>query len=298
MTNSVGFIGLGVMGLPMAERLLAQGLPLVVWNRTAAKAGALSARGASRAASPREVAATAVVVLTMLSDDAAVEAVALGGDGIAAGIGSGKVHCDMSTIGTETSRRLGAHYARQGAHFVHAPVLGNWRAAAAGSLLIFAGGAETAIERCRPVFAALGKKVWRWDRPEQATAVKLACNLLLGGMVELLAESLLLASRAGVTGETMLEIIGASALGAPMYRAKGETILQRGFVPPSFYLRHMRKDLELALVAGQHCGATLPATRAIRDVFAAAAAGPRADVDYSAVYEYLEELSAGRAQPA
>lgn len=292
MKSAVGFIGLGVIGAPMAARLLEQGLPLLVWNRTAEKCEPLVARGARRAATAAELAAAAGVVVTMVADGPALEAVVGGEHGIAAGLSPGAVHCDMSTIDVATSRRLAGFYARRGAGFVHAPVLGNRKAAAAGELLIFAGGAADARERCAPVFGALGRRVWAWERAEQATATKLACNLLLGGMMELLTESLLLAGRAGIPAETMLEIIASSALAAPMFRTKGETIARRDFTP-SFYLRLMQKDLDLALAAAAELGAATPATRAIRDVYAAAAAGPRAERDYSAVIEYLEEKSGG-----
>jgi 3-hydroxyisobutyrate dehydrogenase-like beta-hydroxyacid dehydrogenase len=242
MKPTVGFIGLGIIGLPMAGRLLEHGLPLVVWNRSGEKADALVRRRAMCAGSPRELAARADIAITMVTDGRALESVALGPEGMAAGLTAGKVHCDMSTIDPGTSRRLAAQYASRGAHFVHAPVLGNKRAAAAGTLLIFAGGSAEAARKCEPVFAALGKKTWHGERPETATCVKLACNLLLGGMMELLAESLVFAAKAGVEPRAMLEIFGSSALDAPMYQSKGETIAQRNFTP-SFSLRTMLKDL-------------------------------------------------------
>ena len=216
MRPTVGFIGLGMIGLPMAERLLEQGLPLVVWNRTVEKADALVRRGALRAATPEELAASSEIVVTMVTDGRALESVTLGPGGVAAALAPGKVHCDMSTIDPDTSRRLAAHYAAQGVHFLHAPVLGSKRAAAAGTLLIFAGGSSEGLQKCAPVFAALGKKTWHWDQAATATYVKLACNLLLGGMMELLGESLVLAAKAGVAPQTLLEIVGASALAAPM----------------------------------------------------------------------------------
>jgi 3-hydroxyisobutyrate dehydrogenase-like beta-hydroxyacid dehydrogenase len=288
MSVTVGFIGLGVLGLPMAERLLARGLPLVVWNRTAEKAAGLAARGAARAATPRELAAQCDVVVTTVTDGAALEDVALGADGVAAGLAAGRAHCDMSTVDPGTSARLAAHYAAQGRHFVHAPVFGSKRAAATGTLLIFAGGPADARALCRPVFEALGEKRWEWDDPRRATCTKLAVNLLLGGMMAVFCESLVFAGRAGVDVRTMLSILGASALGAPMYQAKGATIAARNFAP-NFYLRNMRKDLDLILAAASALGAPTPATRAVRDAFAAAAAGPRSGQDYSAIFEWLEE---------
>jgi 3-hydroxyisobutyrate dehydrogenase-like beta-hydroxyacid dehydrogenase len=294
MKPTIGFIGLGVIGKPMAQRLLESGLSLVVWNRTTAKVQGLVASGARVAGSPCELAEACDVVITMLTDGPAVEEVAFGSDGIAAGLAAGKVHCDMSTIDPATTRRLAERYAGREIGFLHAPVLGNWRAAASGTLLIFAGGPRQAFEKCQPIFAALGSRTWRWDQAEQATDTKLACNLLLAGMLELFSESLVFAAKAGVEGKTFLEIICASALAAPMFQAKGELILQRNFTP-SFYLRNMQKDLDLALDAGRRMGAALPATAAVRNVFAAAAQHGKAEMDYSAVFQWLEEQSAAGA---
>ena len=288
MSPSYGFIGLGIIGLPMAQRLLDCGLSLAVWNRTPEKAAPLLARGTVWTASPRELARWCDVVVTMVSDDAALEDVALGAEGIAAALAPGKVHLDMSTVQPATTLRLADEYASRGAHFVHAPVLGNHLAAAAGQLLIFAGGAAAALEKCQPVFAALGKKTWTWEQPEKATCVKLACNLLLGGMMELLAESVLLVTRAGVDPRALVEIVGMSALAAPMYQRKGQTLVERNFTP-SFYLRHMLKDMRCATDAGHLVGAHLPAAAAVRDVYAEAARSGLADADYSSVLTWLEK---------
>lgn len=291
MQPRIGFIGLGIIGLPMAERLLEQGLPVAVWNRTPEKTKPLAARGAAIAPTPRDLAAGCDVVLTMVSDGAALRDVVERQDGVAAGFAAGKIHLDMSTIDVGTSAEIAVFYASRGAHFVHAPVLGNRRHAAAGDLLIFAGGPAAAIEKCRPVFKALGKKTWTWEQPQQATCIKLACNLLLGGMIELLSESLALVSKAGADPRTFIEILGTSALAAPMFQAKGSLMAERNFAT-SFYLRHMLKDLRLAADAGTQLGQDLPATRAIRDVYSAAAAAGFADRDYSSVLEWLEAAGA------
>lgn len=293
MKPTIGFIGLGTIGLPMAERLQEQGLPLVVWNRTADKAETLVHRGAVRAATPGDLAARAEIVITMVTDGPTLEGLAFGPNGLAALLTPGKVHCDMSTIDLETSHRLAAHYAERKVHFLHAPVLGSKRAAATGTLLIFAGGSREAFEKCAPVFAALGQKSWHWPSTPTATCVKLACNLLLGGMMEIFSESLVLAAKAGVAPQTMLEIFGASALAAPMYKTKGETIARRDFTP-NFYLRNMLKDMNLVLDAGKQLGAELPATRAVRTAYAAAAEQGLADQDYSAVIQWVERQAAAR----
>lgn len=288
MYPQVGFVGLGVIGLPMAERLLAQGIPLAVWNRTPEKAQALASKGAALAATPRDLAARCDIVITMVSDGAALRELVHRADGIAAGLAAGKVHLDMSTVDAITSAELASFYVSRNAHFVHAPVLGNKGHAAAGELLIFAGGSAAAREKCAPIFRALGRKTWEWDEPHKGTCTKLACNLMLGGMIELLSESIALLARAGVEGSTLLEILGMSALAAPIFQAKGAAMIARKFMP-SFYLRHMLKDLRLAAEAGAQLGVDLPAARAIRDVYGAAAQAGYADSDYSSILDWIEK---------
>jgi 3-hydroxyisobutyrate dehydrogenase-like beta-hydroxyacid dehydrogenase len=284
--TEIAFLGLGMIGAPMAERLLDAGHHLVVWNRTPAKPGPLVDRGARQAASPCDAAEAAEVVVTMLTDGAAVLDLATRAGGLLAGLASGKVHCDMSTIDLASARRLAELYRRHSIGFVHAPVLGNRHAAREGKLLVFAGGPAAARERARPVFDALAQRVWNWDRPEQGTAMKLAANLLLGGMMEIFAETLVFAAGAGLDPRALLEVIAASSLAAPMFQSKGRMILDRG-AAPNFYLRNMRKDLDLILASAGELKVPLPVGSAVREIFAAAE--PEAgDRDYSAVVEWLE----------
>jgi 3-hydroxyisobutyrate dehydrogenase-like beta-hydroxyacid dehydrogenase len=288
---TIGFLGLGVIGRPMAERLLESGHQLVVWNRTAEKARPLVEQGAKLMPTPRAAAEAAEVVVTMLTDGPAVLETVQRPDGLLAGLGAGKVHCDMSTIDVASSRRLAELHGARSIGFVHAPVLGNRHAAREGKLLVFAGGPADALKRAEPVFASLGKRVWRWDRAERATAMKLASNLLLGGMMEIFAEMLVFAESAGIDARTVLEVIGDSALAAPMYQSKARMILEGG--TPNFFVRNMRKDLDLILASGRELHAPLPGTEAVRAAFAAAEPG-REDRDYSAVIEWLEEQAGVR----
>jgi 3-hydroxyisobutyrate dehydrogenase-like beta-hydroxyacid dehydrogenase len=291
MKPNIGFIGLGILGTGVAERLLSQGFAVTVWNRTAEKAEPLVRAGATRAATPQEAAARADVVITMLLDGPAVESLALGPNGIAASLGRGKIHCDMSTIDPATSRRLGEHYRKLGSDFVSAPVLGNRFAAAAGKLLIFAGGRTEAIDICAPIFAALGEKLWRFERSEIAASGKLCCNLMLAGMMEIFAESLLLAEKSGIAPKTFLDVLGSSNLGAGLYQAKGDLILRKDY-QTTFYSRNLLKDLNLALDAEGSLGAKLPGTRAMRDIFAAACDQGFAEKDYVEIFEWLAQQTA------
>jgi 3-hydroxyisobutyrate dehydrogenase-like beta-hydroxyacid dehydrogenase len=289
--TAIAFLGLGVIGRPMAERLLELGHSLVVWNRTPEKARPLVEQGARQMASPREAAESAEIVVTMLTDGAAVLETVERPGGLLEGLSPAKVHCDMSTIDVASSRRLAGLYRPRSIGFAHAPVLGNRHAAREGKLLVFAGGPAEAQRRAEPIFVALGKRTWRWDRAEQATAMKLASNLLLGGMMEIFAETLIFAASAGIDPRTVLDVIGASALAAPMYQSKGRMILEGG--TPNFYVRNMRKDLDLILASGRELHAHLPATKAVQAAFAAAEPS-RGDRDYSAVVEWLEQQSGVR----
>jgi 3-hydroxyisobutyrate dehydrogenase len=289
---NIGFIGLGLLGTGVAGRLLAQGFSATVWNRTAEKTEPLVRLGATRAASPQDIAARADVVITMVLDGPAVESLALGPAGIAASLGRGKIHCDMSTIDAATSRRLGEHYRTLGKDFISAPVLGNRFAAAAGKLLIFAGGRTEAIDVCAPIFAALGEKLWRFDRPEIAASGKLACNLLLAGMIEIFSESLLLAERSGIAPKTFLDIVGSSNLGALLYQVKGDLIIRKDY-QATFYSRNLLKDLNLALDAGAGVGSKLPGARALRDIYAAASENGFAEKDYVEIFEWLAQNAPG-----
>jgi len=290
MKPSLAFIGLGTLGAVVAERLLEMGFPLIVYNRTPAKTEALIARGATRADSPRKAAACAELVLSMVSDSAALEDVALSPEGVLVGLPVGGIHADMSTVARRTTRQLEARYRAAGKTFLHAPVLGSKLQARTGTLRIFIGGAPAARARCRPVFEALGQHRWEWDEAERATAMKLAVNLMLGSMMVALVEGLVLARAAGVEPATLLEVLRGSALDAPMYQRKGSTILERNFVP-SFFLRHMRKDFELMLEASAELGVPLPTIAAARELYVAAQARGYGEQDYSAVIRFLEELA-------
>lgn len=239
---TVGLIGLGVLGHAIAERLLACGYRLKVWNRTATRAEDLLAAGACWVEEPQRLAAECDLVLTVVADAPALWEVLTGEHGLAESLAPGAIHCDLSTLDVPTVRELDRWHRQRGSNFVHAPVLGNRHDARAGQLLVFAGGDEAALMRLDPLFGCLSRRRWRWPRPEVATAMKLACNLLLGGMMALLAEALVFAVKAGLEPLELLEVVAESALAAPMYQRKGRALLQ-GNSTPNFYLSHMYKDL-------------------------------------------------------
>lgn len=283
----VGIVGMGIMGRAMAARLGKTGHTVRVWNRTRVTADAL---GLAVADTPAALAAGSDVVLSVVSDPAAVAAVSLGPDGILAGLTADGVHAEMSTVVPDTARRMADAYQQQGRRYVQAPVLGSRRQIEAGTLLVFGGGAPEDVQRCEPAWEPLAERVWRFSTAAQAAAAKLSCNMLIAHFIVGLGQSLLFAQQNGVAPETLLEILGASALSNPMFASKGPRMLDRDFAA-NFFVRHMLKDLTLAADAGQQSETPLPLNALTRELFVAASAQGSADEDYSAVVKVLERLA-------
>ena len=284
MLPPTAFLGLGRMGHPMAARLLDARVPLAVWNRTAARAASLVERGARQAATPADAARGADVVVLMLTDAGAVDRVLVGEGGLLDALAPGAVIADCSTIGPEEARAFAALAAERGVGWVDAPVLGSTPAAAKGTLTILAGGRDADVERAEPVLRALGERIVRTGPSGSASTLKLAMNLLVGGVTELLAESILLAAGAGVSLDVYRETLFASVLDSPFLRYKAPQLLERRFAP-LFTTALMRKDLELVLAEGARQGLTLAGTRAARDAYAAAEQAGHAEDDMAAVIE-------------
>lgn len=291
----VGFIGLGDMGLAMADNLRRAGHELSVYNRTRRRADALSA--VRVAASPREAADGAEVLITMLADDAAVEQVLLGEDGAVRGLARGAVHASMSTIGHALSRRLAAEHASRGQGYVAAPVFGRPDAARAAKLWIVAAGPAEAVDRCRPLFEAMGQGLEIvGEDPTRATVVKLAGNFLLAAVIEALGEAYALVRKHGIEPARFLEIVNGRLLRSPVYENYGKIIAEERFDPPGFRLRHGLKDARLALAAGEDVAAPLPIASLVRDHYLTAMARGWGDVDWAALAK-VSAAAAGLDQP-
>ena len=287
LKTSLGFIGLGLMGTPLATRLLNADYPLAVFNRTKEKAAGLITQGARWCRSPKEVAEQSEIVFSMVSTSEVLAEFAAGKDGVIHGLRRGCLHVDMSTVSPVTTERLTAEYKSHGCLFIHSPVLGSVPQATDGSLLLFVGGSDEAFRSAKPVLKILGGKIWRFERPEQASYTKLLCNLFIGAMGTTLAQALVLAKKADVNPETLLDILDHSSLSAPMYQTKGKSILDRNF-SPRFFVQHMLKDLNLILDAGKRRQVPLPGIEASQKMFAEAAAAGFGREDYSAVVKVLE----------
>ena len=280
----VGFIGLGNMGAPMAANLLRAGHALVVYNRTPDRAEPLAGQGARVARSPREAAAGAEVLVTMLADDAAIEAVMFGEDGALEGLPRGAIHVSMSTISPDLSRRLLAEHEARGQGYVAAPVFGRPEAAQAAQLWIVAAGAAGALERCRPLLDTLGQGVEAvGGDPPMANVVKIGGNFLLAAAIEAMGEAFALVRKHGIDPERFIEVVNGRLLRSPIYENYGKIIVAGRWEPPGFKLRHGLKDIRLALGAGDEVDVPLPLASLMRDRFLSAMAWRWADSDWAAL---------------
>lgn len=251
----VAMIGLGQMGSGMAGRLIDAGHQVTVWNRDVAKAKPFLDRGATAAATPAE-AARAGVVLTMLANDEAVEAVVFGRDGLLVA-GLGMLHISCSTISVALTERLEAAHAEVGQQFVSAQVLGRPDVAAAGRLAVIAAGQDEDLDAAQPVFVAIGTKTIRMgDRPVMAAAAKAAANFGIAAVIETITEQMRIAAAHGVGATRMAELLMESDFGARIFASYAPMIAAEAFEPAGFPLRLGRKDVGLAISAGN--GASLP----------------------------------------
>lgn len=287
MKPAVGLIGLGLMGRPMAANLLKAGFSLVVWNRTRGKAEALAVQGASLADSPRDAAARSDVLITMVSDPPALEEVLWDAAGALEGLRRGSVLVDSSTVSPALARRVAAACAERGAEFLDAPVTGGTWGAEKGELVFMVGGKREALQRVEPVLAAMGKRYFHLGGHGAGQTIKLAMNLILALEVDALAEALALVTGAGLPAERLIEVMQSSMARAPVLDVKAPMILARNYAP-SFPLRLMLKDLDLALELARQLGVPLPATSAAREIYDAVKRAAREDVDYAAVARFWQ----------
>jgi 3-hydroxyisobutyrate dehydrogenase/2-hydroxy-3-oxopropionate reductase len=284
----IGFVGLGRMGTPIARNLAAAGFPLTLWNRGRAAADALAADiPAGVAESPAAVARASDVVMTMVSDDAAVESVYLGEQGLASGIRPGAAAVDLSTVAPATSRRLADALHRHGAVFVDAPVSGSTAAAASRSLIVMAGGADAAVEQVRPVLESIASAVHHLGPVGSGAAMKLAVNAIVYGLMGALAEGLVLAERAGIDRLAAYEVIASSAVAAPVVHYRREVFERPDEGQVSFRLALGVKDLRLIVELAQQVGAPMPQTARNLEILDSAATGGFADWDLAGVAEWL-----------
>ena len=278
-----GLIGLGRMGTGIAKSLLRAGHRLTVFNRTRARAEALRADGTNIAGSVAE-ACQSGVVLTMVADDAALEALVFGKDGILASLRAGGLHVSLSTISVALSDRLAAEHTKAGQQFVAAPVFGRPEAAESAKLSVVAAGPSASVQRCKPLFESMGPKLLVvGDRPSMANVVKLAGNFLIATVLESLAESLTFARKSGVDPRVLLDFLTTTMFTAPVYKSYGELIVQGKHEPAGFALPLGLKDVRLVLQAAEAASVPMPIASVLRDRFITALARGNQDKDWSVI---------------
>jgi len=279
----VGFIGLGHMGAGMAANLLRGGHRVTVYNRTASRARPLVEQGARAATRVRD-ACGGDAVITMLADDAGVEAVVFGEDGVIRALRAGAVHVSMSTISVALSERLATAHADARQRFVAAPVFGRPEAAAAAKLFIVAGGTADVVDACRPLFEAMGQKTFHLsDEPKAANLVKLSGNFLIASVIEALGEAVALVRKGGLDPRQYLDFLTSTLFTAPVYKTYGGQIVEQKFEPAGFAAPLGAKDIRLGLAAADGLRVPMPLASLLHDRFVTLLARGGDALDWSAI---------------
>ena len=280
----VAFLGLGIMGRPMAENLAKAGHEVVAWNRTPGKAVA----GARLAATPREAAEGAEVAWICVSDTAAVEQVLFGADGVEGALSEGMIVADSSTILPAATQKFAERVRAHGADLVDAPITGSKVGAESGQLIFIVGGREESVARLEPLFAAMGKKFVHVGESGLGEAAKLAMNLMIALTYEGFGEGITLASKLGVPAEKLIELVQASMVRSGVVDYKAPFVLKRDF-SPNFPLRLMHKDIHLMLEAAREARVKLPALETVDEIYEVAEEEGHRDLDYAVTLTLLEK---------
>ena len=280
----VAFLGLGIMGHAMATNLVNAGHDVSVWNRTTGKV----VEDARAAASPAEAAQGAEVVWLCVSDTAAVESVLFGPDGVERSLTEGMIIADSSTISPSATTKFAERVQEKGVQWVDSPVTGSKTGAEGGTLLFIVGGEEQAIERLKPLYAAMGKKIFRMGEVGKGQSAKLVMNLQIAMIYEGFAEALTLAAKLGVDAEALMPLVNASMVKSGVVEYKAPFVLGRDF-SANFPLRLMRKDIRLALEAAKEARVKLPGLETVEEIYEMAIEDGHAELDYAATLLLLEK---------
>ncbi len=285
--RTIGFIGLGHMGSHMVPRLIAAGYHVTVYDRTREKAQAI--QGATVAETPREAAAHSEVVISIVTDDAALDEVMLGPDGVLADTHAGSVLIDMSTVSPRASRHLLQEARARGVAMIDAAVAGSVPQVGQGSLLIFVGGEQETYERCQPILGILGQSSFYLGPSGMGTTMKLVVNTLLGLGMQALAEAIALGEKAGLAKDVLLDVLGQTAVLTPGQKAKLDNV-RRGQYPTQFALSLQHKDLRLILDEAYEVSVSMPATAVALQMYTAALTKGM-DADFSVMIQFMEQLA-------
>ena len=290
--KKIGFIGLGVMGKPMAMNLLKAGYPLTVWNRTKSKMEDLIAKGASAAESPKEVAEKSEVVITIVTDSPDVEEAVLGQQGAIHGAHSGMTLIDMSTISPTVAQKVAKELSKKGVKMLDAPVSGGDVGAQKGTLSIMVGGPEETFKECLPILEVLGKRITHMGGNGMGQTTKLCNQVICALNIQAVCEGLMLGAKAGLNLKRLLDVVTAGAAGSWMLSNLGPKMVD-GDMRPGFKIRHQQKDLRLVLSFASELDLPLPGTALVQQMLRAAEAGGMREKGTQAAIVGMEKL-AGR----
>jgi 2-hydroxy-3-oxopropionate reductase len=290
MTERVGFIGLGIMGMPMARNLMDSGYELTVHNRSPEKAEELGKKGAAVAATPREVAQNSDVVITMLPDSPQVREVVAGEDGVLEGISEGALLIDMSTISPVVTEELAEALQEKGASMLDAPVSGGDVGAIEGTLSIMVGGEQADFQRAKPLFEAMGKTITHVGPTGAGQVTKAANQVVVALTIEAVSEALVLGSAGGVSAQKILEVLSGGLASNKVMEVKREKFLSHSF-EPGFRSELHHKDLGIALAAGREYGVVLPVTAIVDQMLLSMRRKGWGEEDHSALLRIIEDLS-------
>lgn len=289
-SGSVGFLGIGIMGSPMAQNLIKAGCDVTVWNRTKSKCDPLISLGAKYQPSPEEVAASCDVTIAMLADPDSAADVAFGKHGAANGMAPGKGYVDVSTVDGATSKLISEHIKATGASFLEAPVSGSKKPAEDGQLIFLTAGDKSLFEKVGPLLDIMGKSKFYLGDVGNGAAMKLVVNMIMGSMMASFSEGLLLSEKVGLDPSVLVEVVSQGAISAPMYSMKGPSMVKSTY-PTAFPLKHQQKDLRLALGLAESVSQPTPVAAAANELYKVAKSRGLSDLDFSAVIEALKSNS-------
>ena len=290
MTN-IGFIGLGIMGKPMAKNLLKAGHRLVVYDIVPAGADEVAAAGAARGSSPKEVAGQSELVITMVPDGPEVEQAVLGSNGVLEGAKKGTIVVDMSSISPMVAQKVGAKCEAQGVDFLDAPVSGGEPKAIDGTLAIMVGGRQEIFDKVEPILKSMGSTVVLTGAVGAGNVTKLANQIMVACNIAAMGEALVLATKAGLDPEVVFNAVKAGLAGSTVLNVKAPMVYSRNF-KPGFRVRLHQKDLRNALLAAESLKVSLPLTSAVQNILVSLVNNGKGDLDHSAIVQFIEGMAA------
>ena len=287
----IGFIGLGIMGKPMAKNLLKAGHTLVVYDIVPAGADEVVAAGAVRGSSPKDVAGQAELVITMVPDGPEVEQAVLGSNGVLEGAKKGTIVVDMSSISPMVAQKVGAKCEAQGVDFLDAPVSGGEPKAIDGTLAIMVGGKQEIFDKVEPILRTMGSTVVLTGKVGAGNVTKLANQIMVACNIAAMGEALVLATKAGLDPEVVFNAVKAGLAGSTVLNVKAPMVYSRNF-KPGFRVRLHQKDLRNALLAAESLKVSLPLTSAVQNILVSLMNNGKGDLDHSAIVQFIEEMAA------